>query len=79
VDAELLDHAEALARYCDHFLTLIEFAHDNPNTVRRMPGYEATVTESRHRALDVSSRVRGLRARLSQRYGTEFPAVKEPG
>jgi hypothetical protein len=76
VDPELLEHAEALARYLDRFLSMVEFTKDNATVARRQPGFEKAIVESGQRAIDVSSQVRGLRGKLSYRYSVEFPAVR---
>jgi hypothetical protein len=75
VDPELLEHVEALARSVDHLMGAIEFAKENPSAARRV-GAEHGIVLCGQQAIDLSSQVRGLRGKLSQRYGVEFPAAK---
>lgn len=77
VDGELLAAAENVARGLDRFAELGGFVTENARQARQM-GIERTVYEVGTRANEATSQLRGLRAKLSSRYGTEFPPIEEP-
>ena len=78
VDGELLAHAENVARRLEGFASLGSLGLEHPAEVRRINGIERTVLNSGMAVEDATSQLKGLRAKLSQRHGMEFPAIIEP-
>jgi hypothetical protein len=77
VDHELLAHAEGVARHLDRFATLGQFVDGHPREARQA-GMKQPLVEAWGRGGDATSRLKGLRAKLSSRYGIEFPPVETP-
>ena len=77
VDPELLAHAENLARHLDRFAGFGQFVDEHPREARRV-GMGPSLTDAWERTSDATSRLKGLRAKLSNRYGIEFPPIETP-
>jgi hypothetical protein len=77
VDPELLAHAENLARHLDRVVVLGQFADEHPRETRKA-GMGPSLIDAWEQANDATSRLKGLRAKLSNRYGTEFPPMETP-
>jgi hypothetical protein len=77
VDPELLAHAENVARHLDRFAVLGQFVDEHPREARKA-GMAQPLLDAWGRVSDANSRLKGLRAKLSSRYGTEFPSVEAP-
>jgi hypothetical protein len=77
VDPELLAYAENLARHLDRLAALGQFANEHPREARSA-GMVQPLMDEWDRTGDATSRLKGLRAKLSSRYGTEFPPIETP-
>jgi hypothetical protein len=78
VDGELLACGENIARQCDRVAVLLESYIEYPRIGRYIAGFDRAIFDSTVQINDSVSCLRGLRAKLSTRYGTEFPAIKNP-
>ena len=63
--------------HLDRFAALGRFIDEHPRKARRM-GLAQPLTDTWGRSSDATSRLKGLRAKLSNRYGTEFPPIETP-
>jgi hypothetical protein len=77
VDAELLAYAENLARHLDRLVVIGQFADEHPREARKA-GMAQPLIDAWERTNDATSRLKGLRAKLSNRHGTEFPPIETP-
>ena len=78
VDGELLAHAENVARRLERFASLGEFTNKHSAEARRIERTPNTILQTGMEVHDAISQLKGLRAKLSQRHGLEFPAIEQP-
>ncbi|HUR55825.1 MAG TPA: hypothetical protein VMZ71_16935 [Gemmataceae bacterium] len=73
VDAELVQHAEAVAACHERFLTVVDQAAYTVEALKKSPDLRRSFMEAGRQTGEAQARLKGLRPKLIARYGTELP------